>query len=112
MLRNANLSALASFHEAKADLLVLHELGLSALLKRSLSTTNAAESLNSMMEDDTRRVKRWRDSEHFQRWLATAALKNEKRMYRLRGYAGLPPLAIKLKRLCYHSELDVTKAAA
>lgn len=112
VLRQANLSALASFQEAKADLLALHELGLSPILKRSLSTTNAAESLNSMMEEDTRRVKRWRDSEHFQRWLATAALKNEKRMYRLRGHAGLPALALKLARLCSDDQLDVTAQAA
>lgn len=112
VLRKANLSALASFQEAKPDLLVIHELGLSALLKRALSTTNAAESLNSMLEEDTRRVKRWRDSEHFQRWLATAALKNEKRMYRIRGHAGLPALAIKLRRFCSHSQLDQMQKAA
>ena len=112
VLRKANLSALASFQEAKDDLLIIHKLGLSATLKRAFSTTNAAESLNSMLEEDTRRVKRWRDSEHFQRWLATAALKNEKRVYRVRGFVGLPALAIKLKRLCAHSQLDeITEAA-
>lgn len=112
VLRKANLSALASFHEAKPDLLVIHELGLSSLLKRALSTTNAAESLNSMLEEDTRRVKRWRDSEHLQRWLATAALKNEKRMYRIRGHVGLPALAIQLRRLCAQPELDAIAKAA
>jgi hypothetical protein len=34
-------------------------------------------------------VKRWRDSMHFQRWLATACLQNEKRMKRIRGVAEL-----------------------
>ena len=112
VLRKANLSALASFQEAKDDLLIIHKLGLSATLKRAFSTTNAAESLNSMLKEDTRRVKRWRDSEHFQCWLATAALKNEKRMYRVRGFVGLPALAINLKRLCAHSQLDeITEAA-
>lgn len=46
------------------------------------------------------RVKRWRDSEHFQRWRATACLKNEKPMHRIRGYRGLPALVIKLEELC------------
>lgn len=79
VLKRANISALNSFHEAKQDLLVIHQLEISAALKRSFSTTNAAESLNStMMGEDTLRNKRWRDSEHFQRWVATAALKNEK----------------------------------
>ena len=112
VLKKSNLSALASFKEAKQDLLVIHELGLSAALKRSLSTTNAAESLNSMLEEDTRRVKRWRDSEHFQRWLATSALKNEKRMYKSRGSAGLPALAVTLKELCSASQLDEFAKAA
>jgi len=112
VLRKVNISALKSFQEAKQDLLVIHQLGISAALKRSLSTTNAAESLNSMLEEDTRRNKRWRNSEHFQRWIATAALKNEKRMHRLRGYVGLPVLARKLNALCYNLHLDGLKKVA
>jgi len=112
VLRKANISALNSFHEAKQDLLVIHQLGISAALKRSFSTTNAAESLNSMLEEDTRRNKRWRDSEHFQRWIATAALKNEKRMRRVRGYVGLPVLARKLNALCSDVQLDEFRKVA
>jgi hypothetical protein len=112
VLRKANISALNSFHEAKQDLLVIHQLGISAALKRSFSTTNAAESLNSMLEEDTRRNKRWRDSEHFQRWIATAALKNEKRMRRVRGYVGLPVLARKLNALCSNVQLDEVRKVA
>lgn len=74
VLRDLNLSSLASYREAKEDLLVIHELKLSKNLKRFFSTTNAIESLNSLIEDDMRRVKRWRDSEHFQRRLATYCL--------------------------------------
>lgn len=111
VLKQANLSALKSFQEAKADLLVIHELGLSSLLKRALSTTNAAESLNSMLEEDTRRVKKWHDSEHLQRWLATAALKSEKRMYRMRGHVGLPALAIMLRRICSQKLDQIAEAA-
>lgn len=112
VLRRANISALNSFHEAKQDLLVIHQLGMSAALKRSFSTTNAAESLNSMLEEDTRRNKRWRDSEHFQRWIATAALKNEKRMHRVRGHAGLAVLARKLNSLCSEVQLDELRRVA
>jgi transposase-like protein len=114
VLRKGNLSALASFQEAKPDLLIIHELGLSAALKRAFSSTNAAESLNSMLAEDTRRVKRWRDSEHFQRWVATAALKNEKRMHRVRGFVGLPALALRLSKLCsgLESQLDQSAQAA
>lgn len=112
VLRKANLSALASFREAKDDLLVLHELKLTARLKRFFSTTNPCESLNSLLEEDLRRCKRWRDSEHFQRWLATATLKNEKRMRRIVGSSGLPALAARLRCLCSRASLDVVKRAA
>lgn len=112
VLRQANLSALASFQEAKEDLLIIHDLRLSGLLKKSLSTTNAIESLNSGMEEDTRRVKRWHSSDHFQRWIATAALKNEQRMYRIRGWVGLKALAIRLNHLCSQTNLDQEALAA
>ncbi|MBK7892039.1 MAG: transposase [Bdellovibrionales bacterium] len=79
VLRDLNLSALESYREAKDDLLVIHELKLSMSLKKFFSTTNPIESLNSLLEEDMRRVKRWRDSEHFQRWLATYCLASEKR---------------------------------
>lgn len=112
VLRKHNLSAFNSFQEAKQDLLIIHQLGISAALKRSLSTTNIAESLNSMLEEDIRRNKRWRSSEHFQRWIATAALKNEKRMHRVRGYVGLPALVHKLKALCSNTTQEEFKKVA
>lgn len=113
LLRKANVSALRSFQEAKADLLLLHTLKLNAQLKRFLSTTNPIESLNSLLEEDLRRVKRWRDSEHFQRWLATAALANEKRMHRVRGFKGLGALSATIARLCASETIvDSVKNAA
>jgi putative transposase len=99
VLRDLNLSALESFREAKDDLLAVHELKLSMSLKKFFSTTNAIESLNSLLEEDMRRVKRWRNSEHFQRWLATYCLASEKKMRRIRGHASLPGLWVKLRSL-------------
>jgi len=100
VLGKHNVSALNSWLEAKDDLLALHRLGLSAELRRFFSSTNPIESLNSLLEEDMRRVKRWRDSAHFQRWLATACLQNEKRMKRIKGYRGLAALVVKLHSLC------------
>lgn len=99
ILRSVNRSALESYLEAKDDLLAVHELKLSRNLKRFFSTTNAIESLNSMIEEDMRRVKLWRDSEHFQRWLATYCLASEKRMRRIRGHASVAALWVKLRNL-------------
>jgi putative transposase len=113
VLKKANVSALRSFEEAEQDLLMLHSLGLSQQLKRFFSTTNPIESLNSLLEEDLRRVKRWRDSEHFQRWLATAATTNEKRMHRIRGFKGLGMLLKALARMTIKVQpLDAVKKAA
>lgn len=106
VLRDLNRSALASYLEAKDDLLAIHELRLSRQLKRFFSTTNPIESLNSLIEEDMRRVKRWRDSEHFQRWLATYCLASEKKMRRIRGYQGLPGLWILLRTLTEKNQID------
>jgi transposase-like protein len=99
VLRDLNLSALDSYLEAKEDLLAIHQLRLSRQLKKVFSTTNPIESLNSLIEEDMRRVKKWKDSEHFQRWLATYCLHSEKKMRRVRGYQTLPGLWILLREM-------------
>jgi putative transposase len=100
VLRDLNLSALESYREAKDDLLAIHDLKMSKQLKRVFSTTNPIESLNSLIEEDMRRVKKWQNSEHFQRWLATYCLHSEKKMRRVRGYKALPGLWVLLRAMC------------
>lgn len=95
-----NKSARKTFEETEDELLVIHELRLTTELKKTLSTTNPIESLNSLTEEDTRRVKSWKSSEHFQRWLATACLHSEKRMRRIKGHHGLAALKVSLASLC------------
>lgn len=108
VLRDLNLSALESFREAKADLLAIHELKLPRALKTFLSTTNPIESLNSLIEEDMRRVKHWKNSEHFQRWLCTYCLASEKKMRKIRGYKDLPALWILLRKLTEQNHVDLT----
>ena len=97
--------------ESKKDLLVIHELKLSKNLKTFFSTTNPIESLNSLIEEDMRRVKRWRDSSHFQRWLATYCLASEKKMRRIRGHQALPALWILLRKLTEQNQVDSIQIA-
>jgi putative transposase len=99
VLRELNLSALHGYEEAKDDLLAIHELKLSKQLKTLFSTTNPIESLNYLLEEDMRRVKSWHNSEHFQRWLATYCLANEKRMKKVRGYRELPAVWVRLRTI-------------
>ncbi len=109
ILRDANLSALKSYLEAKEDLLVIHELKLSQKLKTFFSTTNPIESLNSLIEEDMRRVKHWKNSEHFQRWCATYCLASEKKMRRIHGYKSLPGLWILLRKLTEQNQVDTNQ---
>lgn len=109
VLRDLNLSALESYREAKEDLLVIHELKLSRDLKTFFSTTNPIESLNSLLEEDMRRVKHWKNSEHFQRWLATYCLVSEKKMRKIRGYRNLPGLWILLRKLTEKNLVDTNQ---
>jgi transposase-like protein len=106
VLRDLNVSALESFLEAKNDLLIIHELKLSQQLKKFFSTTNPIESLNSLIEEDMRRVKKWESSEHFQRWLATYCLQSEKKMHKPAGYVGLPGLWIHLQTFTEEKQID------
>jgi transposase-like protein len=102
-LKKHNISALNSYLEAKDDLDNLHRVGLTPELKMFFSTTNAIESLNSLLEEDLRRVKRWRDSEHFQRWLATSCLVSEEKMNRIKGHIGLQALKVYLNNICVNN---------
>jgi putative transposase len=110
ILKDLNISALNSYLEAKNDLLALHELKLSQQLKKFLSTTNPIESLNSLLEEDMRRVKVWKNSGHFQRWLATYCLHSEKKMRRVRGYLSLPALWVQLRELTNDITVDLQEA--
>ena len=111
-LKRSNLSAMKSFQEAREDLLMLHRLELGEELKKFFSTTNPIESLNSITEEDMRRVKRWKDSPHFQRWCATMSLNAEKRMRRVKGYKGLTRLRQTLLSLCVIKSVDSAAIAA
>lgn len=112
VLRELNLSALHSYQEAKQDLLAIHELKLSRQLVKFFSTTNPIENLNSLIEEDMRRVKNWRNSEHFQRWLATYCLASEKRMRRVRGHSGLAGLWVRLQTITGEKQIDETEEVA
>ncbi len=103
ILAAINVSALQSYLEAKEDLLVVHELRLSKSLKKFFSTTNPIESLNYLLEEDMRRVKRWQ-SKDFMRWIATFCMQNEKRMRKIRGFNALPALWVQIREMTTTAE--------
>ena len=97
-----NESALKSLEEGLEETLTLHRLGLMPQLKLSFTTTNCIESLNSMVGQLTRNVKRWKNSNQRYRWLGTALLDIEPRLRRIKGFRFLPML-----RFALHKELKL-----
>lgn len=102
-----NASALNSLEEGLEETLTLHRLGLMPQLKRSFRTTNCIESLNAMVAQRTRNVKRWKNSDQRYRWMAAALLDIEPRLRRIKGYRFLPALRLALRnhlKLDHHSQ--------
>ena len=98
-----NASALNRLEEGLEETLTLHRLGLMPQLKRSFRTTNCIESLNAMVAQRTRNVKRWNNSDQRYRWMAAALLDIEPRLRRIKGYRFLPALRLALRN---HLKLD------
>jgi len=78
------------------ETLTLHRLGVSALLRRSLASTNIIESCLGMVRHVARNVKRWQGGDHIARWTASGLLEAEKKFRKVKGYRELEGLARKL----------------
>jgi putative transposase len=97
-LAQMNPSAAASLMEGFDDTLMVHELGVHARLRRSLTSTNGIESSFSVVGKICKQVKRWQGSDHRLRWVASAMLYAESRWNRLHGYRHLPLLLHNLQK--------------
>ena len=83
--------------EGLDETLTVLTLQLSARLRRSLATTNAAESLISRTRHVKRNVKRWRGGQMMLRWVAAGVLEAVKGFRRLKGHADMPTLVAALR---------------
>jgi transposase-like protein len=90
-------SAAESVREGLDETLTVLTLNLSARLRRSLATTNAAESLLSRTRHVKRNVKRWRGGQMMLRWVAAGVLEAVKGFRRVKGYADMPMLVAALR---------------
>ena len=90
-------SAAESLREGLDETLTIVGLGLSPTLRRSLSTTNAAESLISRTRSVKRNVKRWRNGQMVVRWVAAGVLEAVKGFRRLKGHNEMPKLVAALR---------------
>ena len=90
-------SAAESVREGLDETLTIIALGLADSLRRSLSTTNAAESLISRTRHVKRNVKRWRGGQMVLRWVAAGVLEAVKGFRRLKGHKEMPKLVAALR---------------
>jgi transposase-like protein len=90
-------SAADSVREGLDETLTILALGLSDSLRRSLSTTNAVESLISRTRHVKRNVKRWRGGQMVLRWVAAGVLEAVKGFRRLKGHKEMPKLVTALR---------------
>ena len=96
-LETEHPSAAESVREGLDETLTVLTLNLSARLRRSLATTNAAESLLSRTRHVKRNVKRWRSGQMMLRWVAAGVLEAVKGFRRVKGYADMPMLVAALR---------------
>jgi transposase-like protein len=91
---------------SKLDLVVIqidgmhlddNRLGLPPDLRRSLACTNIIESMNSIIRQVCRNVKRWRNAKMGLRWTAAGMLEAKKGFRRLKAHKHLPVLKAALQ---------------
>jgi transposase-like protein len=98
-LRGINESAADSLLEAFEDILTLHRIKVPSLLRRTLTCTNAIESMFSTVRDCEGNIKRYRNSAMSQRWLATVLLYCEKGFRRVKGYLGIADVIATIEQI-------------
>ena len=91
-LDRINPSAARSLEEGMEETLTVHKLRVPELLRKSLASSNIIESAFSVAEELCRRVKRWRQGDHRERWAGSALLLAESKFRRLKGYREISKL--------------------
>lgn len=91
-LMHINPSAARSLAEGMDETLTVHKLGVPLQLRKTLCCTNVIESAFSIVETVCRNVKRWRDGDHIERWVASGLLVAERQFRKVIGYREIPLL--------------------
>ena len=98
-LREINESAANSLLEAKEELLTLHRLEISHLLRITLHSTNPIESLFATVRHCEKNVKRYGGSKMMQRWFAAVALHAEESFRTIKGFKDIPSVMAKIQTI-------------
>ena len=76
--------------------LTVHRLRVPPKLRRWLASTNVIESAFSIVETVCRNVKRWRQGDHIEPWVASGLLVAERQFRKVRGFQEIPLLMASL----------------
>jgi len=98
-LEPLNPDAARSLREGLEETLTVQRLEIPELLRISLRSTNAIESVNSAIRDRSGNVKNWSSGKQAERWTAASVLENERGFRRIKGYRQLPMLIEQLEKL-------------
>jgi len=90
--------AAASLREGLDEMFTVRRMGLSDALARTLTNTNAIESMISITRSTARNVKRWRDGKMVKRWVAAGMLNAEASFRRVKGCKDMAVLVDALAR--------------
>ena len=101
-----------SILEGLDEILTVVRLGLPLELRRSLASTNIIESMNSVIRQVCRNVKRWRNAKMALRWTAAGMFEAKKGFRRLKAYKQLPILKQALIEHRQKDQIDRVKEAA
>jgi putative transposase len=79
--------AASSLLEGMPETLTVHKLGITGVLRKSVSNTNIIESAFSTAKKHTRNVKRWKNDDQIERWLVRGVVYAENKFRKVRGYS-------------------------
>lgn len=96
-LETINKSAARSLQEGIEETLTIHRLEIPLALRPTFATTNCIENLNSQLGKYLGKVKRWRNSDQRERWVASGLMEIEAKMRRVNNYKKLSELKLILK---------------
>jgi putative transposase len=108
-LAEVSLPASRSLQEGLSEMLTLQRLGVKAQLTRAFSTTNAIESINSMIARQTKKITRFTTNDQRLRWAAVILLEHEEHLNRVPNYRKLSMLQLAVKNEIQQREFNLHK---
>ena len=110
-LMHLNPSAARSMAEGMEETLTVHKLRVPLKLRKTLSCTNVIESAFSIVETVCRNVKRWREGDHIERWVASGLLVAERQFRKVIGHREIPLLLAGLQAAVLPARIRPVAAA-